>query len=115
MRVLSRALVLCDHPRMVDVTLDKDADPVPLLMLQADTWELHVWAPLADLSRLSDIHSANWDERQSLQVGTCGDSPVFWVAEGEQATVLIGQDDETWDLALTIPLTIVGEIVTLAR
>ncbi|QXJ22874.1 hypothetical protein AGRA3207_003943 [Actinomadura graeca] len=100
---------------MVDVTLDVDADPMPLVVLQAETWELHVWAPLADLSRLSEIRSASWDERRSLQVGTCGDSPVFWVvADNGRATVLIGQDDETWDLALMIPLTAVDEIVALA-
>ncbi|MFD0683713.1 hypothetical protein [Actinomadura fibrosa] len=101
---------------MVDVTLDMDADPMPLVMLQAETWELHVWAPLADLSRLSEIRSATWDDRRSLQVGTCGDLPVFWtLAEDGQATVLIGQDDETWNLALMVPLTAVDEIVALAR
>jgi len=101
---------------MVDVTLDVDADPVPRLVVRAETWEVHVWAPLADLSRLSKIRTATWDERRSLQVGTCGGSPVFWaVADGGQATILIGQDDETWDVALMIPLTVVDRIVALTH
>ncbi|TDB90768.1 hypothetical protein E1264_03930 [Actinomadura sp. KC216] len=101
---------------MIRVTLDVDADPVPLLMLQAETWEVHIWAALADLSRLSGIREAIWEERRSLQVGICAGSPVFWsVAGDEQATMLIGQDDETWDAALMIPLTTVEEIVALTN
>jgi hypothetical protein len=99
---------------MVEVTLDVDADPMPLLVLQAETWELHIKAPLADLSQLSEIRTATWDNRRSLQVGTCAGSPVFWsVTEDDQATLLIGQDDETWDIAVMVPLSVVDEIVSL--
>ncbi|MGK5551705.1 hypothetical protein ACSNOI_08825 [Actinomadura kijaniata] len=101
---------------MIEVSLDLDADPMPLVMLQADAWELHIWAPLADLARLSGIRAANWDERTSLNVGTCAGAPVFWSAsEAETATILIGADDEAWDLALTVPLATVDEIAALAR
>ncbi|WP_433473281.1 hypothetical protein ACQPZP_31170 [Spirillospora sp. CA-142024] len=101
---------------MVDVILDVDADPVPLLTLRTERWEVHFWAPLADFSRLSGIRGAHWDERGSLQVGVCAGSPVFWSTAGdEQVAVLVGQDDETWDIALMIPLVAVDEIVALAR
>ncbi|MFG2090916.1 MULTISPECIES: hypothetical protein [unclassified Spirillospora] len=101
---------------MAEVTLDVDADPVPLLIVQTETWEVHIWAPLADLSRLSGIREARWDERRSLKVGVCAGSPVFWsLSEDGQATMLIGRDDETWDAALMIPLTVVDEIVALAH
>jgi hypothetical protein len=99
---------------MVHVTLDVDADPLPMLTLQSETWELHIRASLADLARLSRIRDARWDERGSLQIGTCAGAPVFWaVSENDQATLLIGQDDETWDLALLVPLTTADEIAAL--
>lgn len=107
---------VCEHPGMVEVTLDVDADPVPLVMVQTETWEVHIWTPLADLARLSGIREASWDERRSLRVGVCAGSPVFWSASGDEwATMLIGQDDETWDAALMIPLKTVDEIVALTR
>lgn len=41
---------------------------------------------------------------------------MFWAVAGdEQATILIGQDDETWDIALTVPLSAVDEIASLVR
>ncbi|KAB2376427.1 hypothetical protein [Actinomadura montaniterrae] len=101
---------------MIRVTLDVDADPSPMLMLQAETWEVHIRASLADLSRLTSIRRANWDERRSLQVGECAGAPVFWAVAGDDhATILIGQDDETWDAALIVPLATIDEIVTLTR
>jgi hypothetical protein len=101
---------------MVEVTLDADADPMPVLMVQAEKWEVHIQAPLADFSRLSGIRDARWDERRSLQIGECAGSPVYWaIAEDDQATILIGNDDETWDVALLIPLTTVDKIVTLTH
>jgi hypothetical protein len=101
---------------MIQVTLDAEADPSPMLMLQAGTWEVHIRASLTDFSRLSGIRRANWDERRSLQVGECAGSPVFWsVAGDEHATILIGHDDETWDAALIVPLTTVDEILALTR
>jgi hypothetical protein len=42
-------------PPVVIATLEADADPVPVLKLQAETWELNVWAPLEDFARLRTI------------------------------------------------------------
>ncbi|TDD63536.1 hypothetical protein E1293_43105 [Actinomadura darangshiensis] len=101
---------------MVKVTLDADADPLPTLTLQSETWELHIRATLANLSRLNGIREASWEERKSLQIGNCAGSPVFWtIAPDDQATLLIGQDDETWDIGLLIPLTTIDKIVTLSH
>ncbi|MFB4298194.1 hypothetical protein [Actinomadura sp. NTSP31] len=100
---------------MVEAMLDVDAAPLPVLTLRAETWELHIRAALADFSRLAGIRDAVWDERRSLHVGVCAGAPVFWAMSDDQAVLLIGQDDETWDIALTIPLTTVEEIAALAQ
>jgi hypothetical protein len=36
---------------------------------------------------------------------------VHWAAEGETATILVGHDEETWDIALTVPVATVDTIV----
>ncbi|WP_433513073.1 hypothetical protein ACQP2T_57125 [Nonomuraea sp. CA-143628] len=100
---------------MVDVTLDEAEDSGAVVKLQAEAWELNIRAPLADLMRLRGIEEADWDARGSFPVGTCADAPVFWAANDGQATILIGQDDETWDIAVTVPLEAVDQIARLAE
>jgi hypothetical protein len=101
---------------MVEVTLDMDAGQTPMLILQTESWEVHIWAPLKDLSRLSEIREATWPNRRSLQAGICAGTPVFWsLTEDDHAALLIGHDDETWDAALLIPLTTVDAIVALTH
>ncbi|WP_214318565.1 hypothetical protein [Nonomuraea sediminis] len=97
---------------MIDVTLGESDDPNVVLKLQAEAWELNIWAPITELARLRDIRNADWNSRRSLQIGVCANASVHWAVNGEQAHILVGQDDETWDLGVTIPLSTVDEIVS---
>ncbi|MBC6462088.1 hypothetical protein, partial [Actinomadura sp. HBU206391] len=99
---------------MVAVTLNESAGSVVVMKLQTETWELNIWAPMTDLVRLHDIDDADWDTRRSLAIGTCAGSPVHWAMSGGRATILIGHDDETWDIAVTVPVQTVHEIAALA-
>lgn len=79
------------------------------LALATPTAYLLVTATAAEVSSLADVADANWGARQSLRVGEALGHPVFW-SPGERAgevTVLVGPDDETWELSLTVPLTVV--------
>ncbi|WP_326631451.1 hypothetical protein OIE67_43310 [Nonomuraea fuscirosea] len=99
---------------MVDVTLEESAGQLALVKLQADAWELNIRAPLVDLVRLREIRRADWEARRSLAVGTCANARVFWTVSEGQAAILVGPDDEAWDIAVTIPMTVVDEIARLA-
>ncbi len=86
------------------------------LVLSSVPFMLRIHAAAADLLRLDAAHQARWAERESLQVGTTALGRAFWCA-GEAAgsvRVLVGHDDETWDLALTLPDTVVADIIRLA-
>jgi len=115
-----RTLVLnvfvpCDHRRMVDVTLNESAGSVVVMKLQTQTWELNIWAPRTDFVRLHEIKDADWDARRSLAIGTCAGAPVYWAMSGDQTMILVGHDDETWDIAVAVPLATVEEIASLAE
>lgn len=45
-----------------------------------------------------------------MQVGKCAGSAAFWCLEGEDMDILIGHDDECWDLAFRLPATVLVEI-----
>ncbi len=100
---------------MVDVTLNIE---VPgergAIKLQDATWEVNIWAPLVDLARLRDVRGARWEARGSLQIGQCAGAAVWWSEQDGQVAVLVGHDDETWDVAVWVPLSTIDEIAALA-
>jgi hypothetical protein len=101
---------------VVDVTIDLPAgDGLAAVKLQSPHWELNIRAARAELARLGDIDSADWDARRSLAVGTCAGAGVFWARSDDQVAILVGPDDETWDAAVLVPLTTVHEIAALVR
>lgn len=105
---------------MIDVTLevmpwaDADGQREAALKLATQAWQLNVRAPLTELMRLRDIRDADWTTRRSLAVGTSAGASVFWASSEGEVTILVGHDDETWDIAVTVPLAVVDEIVSLA-
>ncbi|WP_327006043.1 hypothetical protein OHA72_01350 [Dactylosporangium sp. NBC_01737] len=106
---------------VVDVSLGAAGPPheVVLKLQGGDDWELNVWSTFEDLAKLRDVRSAVWAERRSIAAGTSAGSRVFWAgpAEGadpETATVLIGHDDEAWDIAFLIPVSLVETIGSMA-
>jgi hypothetical protein len=100
---------------VADVTLDVDPGTgQTAVKLQAEAWELNIRGQLSDFVGLGRIRDADWDERRSLAIGTCAGVPVFWASSGGEVAVLVGQDDETWDVAVTVPLSSVDEIASQA-
>jgi hypothetical protein len=96
---------------VVDVTIDLSAgDGAAAVKLQSAHWELNIRAPGTEFARLRDIEGADWDARRSLAVGTCAGAGVFWARSDDQVAILVGHDDETWDVAVLVPLATVHEI-----
>ena len=95
----------------MNVSVEREADGRLLVKLGTDAWELNVRASADDLLALAEIRSARWNERRTLRAGESAGAPVFWASEGNRATLLVGHDDESWDVAMTVPLMVVDEIV----
>ncbi|HEX6469271.1 MAG TPA: hypothetical protein VF069_09265 [Streptosporangiaceae bacterium] len=100
---------------MVDVTLDESSGSGVVVKLQTDTWELNIRAQVADFVRLHEIDDADWNARRSIAAGKCADAPVYWAKSEDRAVILIGDDDETWDIAISVPAEAVHEIAALAE
>jgi hypothetical protein len=77
--------------------------------LATDEWEVNVRLSATDIRAL--VGSAHWHERGSMRAGESAGAPVFWASDGKQARLLIGHDDETRDVAITIPFRVVDEVV----
>ena len=103
--------------QVVDVSIGAAGPPheVVVKLQGGDDWELNIWSNFADLAMLRDIRTAKWNERRSIPAGTSAGARVFWSAEGETATIVIGHDDEAWDVAVLMPVTVVEKIARLAE
>lgn len=83
---------------------------------------LYIRLQLARLTRLTgllglldNIRDADWAARRSLRIGTSAGAPVHWVISDDQVMILIGHDDETWDIAVAVPVAAVEQVVSLVR
>lgn len=100
----------------MDVTLEREANGGILVKILGPAWEVNVRATTEILTRLTEIRSTDWDQRQSLQIGESAGAPVFWSCRDDQVTLMIGHDDETWDVAVIFPVAVVHAILgDLAR
>jgi hypothetical protein len=81
------------------------------MKLQTHEWEVNVRASASDFASLGDIRSAEWATRRTLQVGESAGAPVFWATGDDRVTLMVGHDDETWDIALTLPVAVVDDLV----
>ena len=101
---------------MVEVTVSRQADGTGQVKLQsAAGWELNFYASLGELRRLRSVEGMSWRDRRSLAIGMCAGAPVFWCEQDRQVTILVGHDDETWDVSVTVPLATVDDILRLAE
>jgi hypothetical protein len=108
----------------VDVSLEPMVDAPGGETWQAkiasDLFEVNVQASLDDLLRLAGVRGTSWNDRTCLRVGTCLDAAVFWcsnadVGHDDEVSLLVGHDEETWDVSLTIPVQAIDDLVSEAR
>jgi hypothetical protein len=94
----------------VDVAVGREADGRLLVTLQTATWEINVRANEVELAKLGEIRTADWNQQRSIAAGESAEASVFWASSGDEATIMLGRDDETWDVALTVPTEVVERI-----
>jgi len=95
----------------MDYTVEPE-DAGVLLKLQADEWEANVHASAEELLLLSNIRSTSWDARRSIQAGESAGARVYWSAgDGDHANLMVGEDDETWDVSVAVPYAVIDQVV----
>lgn len=99
---------------VVEVEVDDDGRTVACVKIANGEWEVNIRATPQELAALSSIRTAAWDSRHSTRVGRSAGAAVFWSCEGPTASILIGSDDEIWDVAIEVPVDVVDQIVELA-
>jgi hypothetical protein len=95
----------------MNVTVEREADGRLAVKLQTDAWEVNVRASIGDFMKLAEIRSADWTQRRRIAAGESAGAPVFWASVDDHAALMIGHDDESWDVSVALPHEVVDEIV----
>ena len=81
-----------------------------ILNLSGPGFYLQIHISPDELEPLAEVEGASWEQRTSIKAGQSLGKPVFWCRSREDptaVTVLVGPDDETWELALEVPVAVV--------
>lgn len=99
----------------VDMEIDEQGGPLACVKISSAEWEVNVRARQHEFDALTAIRATDWSIRRTIAMGTTAGSPVFWACDGGNTSILIGSDDEVWDVAVWIPVEVVDRIVALVR
>jgi len=101
----------------VDVDVDyiyRDDEKRYAIRLAMDACELTVHVPMTDVSKIAEVRSTPW-LKGALQIGESADAPAFWSVGDDEETkdtvsILLGHDDQTWDIAVRMPVSVIDDI-----
>jgi len=94
--------------RSIDVVVNLGVDHrgVDCYIIGLDTqdFSISIWVPSRDIEKLKEAGATEWGENRSLRLGKCAGKSVLWCA-GERGTIgmMIGDDEESYDIAGTLP------------
>ena len=99
----------------MDVSVTVEADRKPKnpsysVKLQSEVFEVNIRIPAEEVEELKLVASTTWEDG-SMQIGEAAGAPVFWSTEDGVVALLIGEDDENWDIALSLPVAVMDEII----
>lgn len=92
---------------------DNDGFPIAFLNIIWNDSCVVIWIRPEEVDLFPKVRDAEWQSRNSLRIGQCVGSPVFWCADDAATTLLIGPDDESWGVSMNLPLAALDQISTV--
>lgn len=96
--------------QQVDVSVEIEEDGACVVKLQRGDLEVNLRGIAVDFDQLSDLESTDWERRRSIRAGRCLGSRAWWTSDRRAVSLLLGTDDENWDVAVELPLG-VGDLI----
>jgi len=84
--------------------------PAILLKIQKKSYEVNIWFSIDEIPILQEVESISWKDG-SVKIGTSANSDVSWSSDGNEVSIFIGHDDETWDIAVYIKKKELKELI----
>ena len=85
-----------------------------LIKIATHDVEMNVWVLGTDLPKLVEVRGRRW-ELGALRIGRSAGTNVWWSVEAEEdgrsLSLVVGEDDESWDLNFRFPLETLDDIL----
>ncbi|KLU05197.1 hypothetical protein RISK_002773 [Rhodopirellula islandica] len=82
--------------------------------IQGDNYEINVLLSADDVDRLNREELPVAPDEHAVTAGTCFNAPTHWSrCDGNVMTIVVGQDDVTWDFGVWMPVDTFTEIKRL--
>jgi hypothetical protein len=95
----------------IDLSIETDNENYLIKIQGEDLYELNIRINKNEIILLKKFKGANWENRKTIKAGLSANSNVFWAYnEDKTVSIMVGDDDETWDFAVIIPLKIMEKI-----
>jgi hypothetical protein len=103
---------------MPSISVDRafvDERPAIAVKIQGAEYEINIVLTDDDIAILDrDLPTVPND--RSLTAGTCFDAPVHWSKDSsDHLCIMVGQDDVTWDVGVTLPIDLFGQMLQSIR
>jgi hypothetical protein len=95
----------------LNLGLDDEEKTIYIFKISASDWELNVWMSEQELTLIPDARTARWDDRSSAWIGKAAGADTFWSCKDGKLTILIGHDEETWDIGFTMPESVIDDML----
>lgn len=96
-----------------DVSIEVEKTNLGILYkvkIASDLLEINVIISNTEIIKLSEVKQTNWNSG-ALQIGTVAGVRAYWCNSGDNMiSILIGNDDQTWDIGLRLPENIISMI-----
>jgi hypothetical protein len=79
--------------------------------LSSPAYEVNIAIPVAQVEKLKKVPTTPWLSG-AMRLGRLAGAAVFWSCDKKKVSILIGHDDQTWDVGIFIPL---GTFKTMLR
>ena len=89
----------------VEAAIGVDGGRRYAIKLQTDAFEVNLWVRPEDVAKFDQVRAARW-ATGAVRIGEAAGGGAFWCVgdEGDDSvSLLIGRDDETWDIAVSLP------------
>jgi hypothetical protein len=110
--VMPRKPLLLDASVTAERGTGPDGSELYFVKLQTAAFELNVSVMPRDIPQFDRVRTARWIDG-AVRIGEAAGAPVFWCVNDEDdaaISVLVGNDDQTWDIAVTLPAGTVDQI-----
>ena len=85
--------------------------PCFFVKLSGPDCELNLIVSESELKQLRSVGESRWLARRSVSAGKCLGSPAFWSCEDGRLSVLVGPDDEAWEVGYSAPEALVNQLL----